>query len=119
MLVARAAPRRRAMLLSGFGLTWVLIAGTVLGLGSIAAVVALIVLVVRRHPEPRTAQAHPPTLAPTPMGAVVAASALVEPGGAANRPPPPAIADLQPEFPALEILELIGQGGMGAVYRVR
>jgi predicted Ser/Thr protein kinase len=34
-----------------------------------------------------------------------------------TRPAPPSIADLCPHFPELEIVELVGQGGMGAVYR--
>ncbi|MBL7650406.1 MAG: hypothetical protein JNK74_30015, partial [Candidatus Hydrogenedentes bacterium] len=33
--------------------------------------------------------------------------------------PPPTPEELQPLFPQLEILRLIGQGGMGAVYEAR
>lgn len=40
------------------------------------------------------------------------------PGGADGKGPP-SVADLAPRFPHLELLDLIGVGGMGAVYRAR
>src|SRR6266581_3887931 len=42
-----------------------------------------------------------------------------ETGGPAPPFNPPSVADLSEKFPQLEIIQLIGSGGMGAVYKAR
>ncbi len=50
-------------------------------------------------------------ISPTPA-TTTAATAL------SNRTPPPAVEEVAEHFPELEIVEMIGAGGMGAVYKV-
>jgi serine/threonine protein kinase len=81
------------------------------------------------NPAPADAPKCPQCGTPLPVGALAGlcpacllkqgAMADTVTGGPTKPFSPPSVAELAPLFPQLEILELIGKGGMGAVYKAR